>query len=149
MKKHDHWIFYLKLENELNPDFLTLDSEFKLYGRSLVPITLPMFVEALKGDKAADIVIIVKSYKELKYFNYKVKKIFKFLTRAERVNIFIASSFTTVNDPSLMRKGYYHFMRLPVKVSDFCYNVVNEIEEKEKSVHQWPGGIRPRMGLVG
>lgn len=149
MEKSDNWIFFLKLENELTSDFITLDQEFKKYGRSLVPITLPMFIEALKGDKAADIVIVVKSYREFKYFNSRVKKIFKYLMRAERINIYIVSSFSTINDPALMRKGFYHFMKLPVKVSDFCYNVVSEIEEKERALNKWPGGVRPRLGLVG
>ena len=45
--------------------------------------------------------------------------------RSERVNVCIASSFYSVNDPALMRKNFYHYVRLPVKVEKFC-NMVND-----------------------
>lgn len=148
MKRVDHWIFYLKLSKNLPDEYLTLDQNFKNHGKSLVPIGLKSLLECIKKGQKAHVVIVVKSYGELKYFNSKVKKMMKFIMRSERIHLYIASSFSGINDPTIMRRDYYNYVKLPVKMTTFCESVSKTIDVKENQGLVWPGGVRPKMSLV-
>ena len=149
MSRSEHWIFYLKLTKELKEDYLLLDTEFKKTGKSLVPVNLTTLVDSVRRGQEANLIIVIKSKSELRFFQRRVQKIFKFLMRSERVNVFIASSFYSVNDPALMRKNFYHYVRLPVRVEKFCNMVNDELINVETNKEYWPGGNRGQTRLAG
>ena len=149
MEAREHWIFYLKLTKNLPEDFLVLDQSFKKHNKSLVPIGLKTLLECIKKNGSVHVLIVVRSYREFRYFDKKVKKILKYLMRTDKVHLYIASSFSGVNDPSIMKRDHYNFVNLPVKISDFCESISQVIDMKETQVYKWPGGARPRMTLAG
>ena len=67
---------------------------------------------------------------------------------SRRVHLYIASSFSTINDPAIMRRDYYYFAKLPIEIKKFTTAVAHEIDRKETSMLKWPGGIRPRMSIA-
>lgn len=149
MEPKEHWIFYLKLNKDLPREYLALDTEFKKHGKSLIPITLSTLLETTKSKKSIYVLIVVRNSTELKYFQAKIKKVMKYFMKTERVHLYIASSFQTINDPSIMKKDYYNFVRLPVQIEEFCGKVAKNIEIQEGQVFTWPGGKSPRMSLAG
>ena len=149
MEAREHWIFYLKLTRDLPEEYLVLDQKFKQSNKSLIPIGLKSLLECTKKNKSIHVLIVVKSYQEYKYFHKRVKKIMKYMMMTERVHLYIASSFSGINDPSIMKRDFYNFVRLPVGMETFCRSVSHMIDIKESQVLNWPGGVRPRMGLTG
>jgi hypothetical protein len=149
MEAREHWIFYLKLTKDLPEEYISLDQKFKKSNKSLIPVTLKSLLECTKKSKSIHVLIVVKSYQEYKYFTKKVKKIMKYLMMTERVHLYIASSFVAINDPSIMKRDYYNFAKLPIKMDTYCQSVSHMIDAKESQVHNWPGGVRPRMSLTG
>lgn len=149
MKANEQWIFYLKLTKDLPEEYFSLDQTFKKTNKSLIPINIKTLLECTKKNTDMHVLIVIKSYREYRYFMKRVKKIMKYLMMTERVHLYIASSFTTVNDPAIMKRNYYNFVKLPVHMESFCGSVSKMIDSKENQAHHWPGGIRPRMGLAG
>lgn len=149
MNRKDGWVFYLKLSKDLPEEFLSLDQEFKKEGKSLVPITIKTLLDHGKRNNSVHVVILVRSLKELEYYNAKVRKAVKFLMMNRRLHLYIASSFATVGDPSIMRRDHYYFERLPVATKHFVETTCYEIDRKETSMLKWPGGIRPRLSIAG
>lgn len=149
MEKIDHWIYYLKVTKYLPEEYLALDQQFKKHGKSLVPISLRALLDSIRKGQRAHVLIVVKSFNEYKYFNKKVKKILKLIMRSDRVHLYMASSFSSINDPSIMKRDYYSFSKLPVRMDSFCSKVANTIESRENKSLVWPGGVRPKMSLVG
>lgn len=149
MKKIDHWIYYLKVTKYLPEEYLALDQEFKKHGKSLVPISLKSLLDSIRNGQRAHVLIVVKSFNEYKYFNRKVKKIIKLIMRSDRVHLHVASSFSAINDPTIMRRNFYDFTRLPVKMNTFCESVSGIIDTQENQSLVWPGGVSPKMSLVG
>ena len=149
MEAQEHWIFYLKLTRDLPREFLLLDHEFKKNRKSLIPVTLKTLLECTRKNKSIHVLIVVKSFGEYRYFHHKVKKILKYLMRTEKVNLYVASSFGIVNDPSIMKRNYYEFIKLPVNLKQFCGSISELIDSKEMQYNSWPGGVRPRLSLAG
>ena len=148
MKRTDHWIFYLKLRKELSDDFLLLDQHFKLHGKSLVPIGLKAFLDSIKHGQTANVLIVVKSIDEFKYFHRKIKKVLRFVMRSDRVRIYMLSSFSLVNDPSIMKGNQYSYFPLPVQLTQFSEEVCKDIDYNENVSLTWPGGVRPKLTLA-
>ena len=144
----DHWIFYLKLSKKLSKDYFLIDQKLKETGRSLVPITLKSLLECTKKYKSIHLVIVVKSINELSYFEHRIKKTMKYLMMTGKVHVYIASSFGAVNDPSIMKRDYYNFMKLPVEIDYFCNSVSKTIDLHDSKVNLWPGGASPKMTLA-
>lgn len=147
-KSQQQWIFYLKLTKDLPPEYLRLDHEFKKTNKVLVPINLKTLMEHAKKNTNLHVLFLVKSISEYNYFNNKVKKVLKFLLIGRRVHLYIGSSFSAVNDSSIMKRDYYYYARLPVAINKFCQAVRYEIDRKETTILKWPGGIRPKFSFV-
>ena len=148
MEEKEHWIFYLKLSQDLPEDYLVLDNELKKTQKSLIPVTLKTLLECAKKGRSVHVLVVIKSYKDYRYFHKRVKKIMKYLMMTERVHLYIASSFTAVNDPSIMKKNFYNFVRLPVEIEPFCRSVSGMVDLSESKANTWPGGVRPRLSLA-
>jgi hypothetical protein len=148
MESENRWIYFLKLSKDLPEFYLNLDQNFKRFDKSLVPITLKSLVESVKRNDEIHLVVVIRSFREFEYFNKKVRKMLKYIVRQERVNIYMASSFSSVNDPSIMRKDFYNYIKLPVDMNLYCESVATMIEVKNLKLKKWPGGMRPRMSLV-
>ena len=149
MEDQGQWVFFLKLSKELPSEYVTLSTEFHNRGKTLIPIALRSLLDCIKETSNVDIVLVVKSSQDLRYFNRRIKKIVKYLIRTGRVNLYIASSFTEVNDPTIMKKDYYYFAKLPVSYSFLCDSISRIIDVREKQMKKWPGGDRPRLQLAG
>ena len=150
MEKNDQqqWIFYLKLSKDLPEEYLKLAQEFRKTNKTLVPITLKTLLEHAKKNNSMHVLFLVRSISEFNYFNHKVKKVLKYLMIGRRVHLYIGSSFSSVNDSTIMRRDFYYFSKLPVSVSKFCNAVSIEVDRKETTILKWPGGIRPRLSLA-
>ncbi|MBT4790402.1 MAG: hypothetical protein HON90_02430 [Halobacteriovoraceae bacterium] len=144
----EQWIFYLKLTKELSKDYFILDQKLKQSDKSLVPVTMKSLLESTKKYKSIHVVIVVKSFQEFRYFNKKVKKMMKYLMMTERVHIYIASSFVAMNDPSIMKRDFYNFMKLPVSIDLFCHSIARTIDLRDKQANIWPGGASPKMTIA-
>lgn len=149
METKEHWIFYLKLQRELPQEYLMLDQHFKLFTKSLVPVGVRGLTEMVKKTRRIHVLVVIKSIEEYRYFNKHVKKTMKFLVRTGRVNLYIVSSFNGVNDTAIMRRDFYHFMRLPVSYQHLCQSVSKIIDTKELTSFKWPGGVRSQFKLTG
>ncbi len=149
METNDNWIFYLRLKKNLPEDYLSMDQHFKAYGRSLIPIGLKALLEATKNKRTIHLLVIIKSYQDYRYYVRRVRKIMKYLMRTQRVHLYVASSFSLANDPLVIKKNYYSFVKLPVRMDRFCEFVSTSIEVRESNLLHWPGGVRPRLSLVG
>ena len=147
MEVQEQWVYYLKLQKTLPPEFLIVDQKLKTNLKSLVPISIKGLVEASKQGKSLHVVIVIRTVDELRYFNKSVKKYMKFLIRTGKVNIYIASSFSGINDSSIMRRDFYHFVKLPISTDYFCNSVSRTIDIKESKSHKWPGGMRSKFQL--
>lgn len=148
MESKNRWIYFLKLSKELPEFYLKLDQNFKKFDKSLVPITLKSLIESSKSNEELHLVIVIRSLKEFEYFQKKVRKMLKFIARQERINIYMASSYSNVNDPGIMRKDFYNYVKLPISMNLYCESVATMIEVKDQKLKKWPGGVRPRMSLV-
>ncbi len=148
MEANEHWIFYLKLTKDLPREYIRLDQQFKKSNKSLIPITLKGLLECVSKRKAIHVLIVIKSRSELSYYHNKVTRILKYLMRAGNIHLYIASSFDSVNDPSVMKRNFYNFAKLPVDIDYFCYSVSSMIDIKVSPVNRWPGGKKPRMSLA-
>lgn len=149
MQAREHWIFYLKLSKNLNEDFFLLDQSFKETNKTLIPINLKNLLECTRNHNSSyHVVIVIKSRSDLKYYDKRIKKILKLLIRSGRVSAYIASSFSSVNDTTVLKRSQYSFVKLPIGLSDFCLSVSNTIDIKESQLHKWPGGIAPKMSIA-
>lgn len=149
MNGTDQWVFYLKLTKNLPKEFVYIDQELKKSGKTLVPIGLKTLLEHVKRNSSTHVMILVRSISEFEYFNRKIRKSMKLLMANRRVHLYIGSSFSTVNDPNLMRRDHYYYAKLPVEIAGFCQAVGYEIDRKETSMLKWPGGVRPRLSIAG
>lgn len=149
MESKEHWIFYLKLQKDLPKEYLVLDNHFKSRNKSLIPISIKGLLDCAKTYKSIHLLIVIKSYKELRYFDVKVKKLLKYLMRTDKINIYVTSSFSVVNDSTVMKRDKYNFIKLPVSVDYFCGSVSRMIDIKEARLHEWPGGAVPKLKLAG
>jgi hypothetical protein len=147
MEHKEHWIFYLKLKKNLSEEFLYIDREFKEKNKSLIPIGLKGLLNGIKNYKSIHVMVVIRNYQELRYFETKVKKIMKYVLRTEKVHLYVASSFNSVNDVTVMKKNHYNFIKLPVSTEYLCGSISRSIDIKETHVDTWPGGSQPRMRL--
>ena len=148
MEEREHWIFYLKLTKDLPKEFLALDLEFKKSKKSLIPVSLKTLLDCTRKNKSIHVLVVVKNYQEYRYFHKRVKKIMKYLMITERVNLYVAASFSMVNDPSIMKRNFYHFVKLPVLTREFCGSISQMVDSKEAQLNSWPGGVTPRLSLA-
>lgn len=149
MEGNDNWIFYLKLQRELPREYFLIDQQFKQSAKSLVPVGIKGLTEMVKKSRRVHVLIVIKNLDEYKYFTKNVKKVMKFLVRTGRVNLYIASSFNGVNDTAIMRRDYYHYMKLPVSYKYLCGHVSTTVDMKEQNSFKWPGGVRSQFKLTG
>lgn len=148
MNNGDQWVFYLKLTRELPREFILMDQQFKKSGKTLIPIGIKVLLEHVRKNSSTHVLILIRSIGEYTYFKQKVGKAMKFLMMGRRVHLYIASSFSSVNDPSVMKRDYYYFAKLPIGITSFCNAVSHEVDRKETSMLKWPGGIRPRVSIA-
>lgn len=149
MESKESWIFYLKLQKELPKEYFRLDQELKMYGKSLVPMTIRSLGESIKKSKKIHVLIVVRNLDEFRYFNSKVKKILKFMVRTGRVSLYVTSSFNAVNDTTIMRRDFYYFMKLPVSYSFLCQSIAKVVDSNDANAYKWPGGSRSQFKLTG
>jgi hypothetical protein len=149
MEAKEHWIFYLRLQKDLPREYLLLDNMFKEKGKSLIPIGIKGLLECIKTYRSIHMLIVIKNYQELRYYDTKVKKIIKYLIRTGKVNLYVTSSFSAVNDTTIMKRDYYNFVKMPVSMDYLCGSISRMVDIKEAQLHQWPGGVQPKMQLVG
>lgn len=148
METKEHWIYYLKLTRELPREYFDLDQQFKQTNKSLVPITLRGLLEFVNKNKKIHVLIIVRTTSEVSYFHRRVKKIMKYLMKTGNCHLYIGSTFSSVNDPGIMRRELYSFAKLPVKMENFCQSISHMIDVKESNIQRWPGGTAPRLSLA-
>lgn len=149
MSASDQWIFYLKLNRDLPREYVALDQSFKVHGKSLVPVGIKGLLDMASKNTSVHIVLYVKTFADLDYFNRRVKRILKYLMRNHMVNLYIASSFGAVNDGTLLKREQFNFAKLPVRMNTFCESVSSMMDLKESEYFKWPGGKRPKMSLAG
>lgn len=148
MENKEQWVFFLKLSRELPREFFTLDQQFKSGNKSLVPVGLNALSSMVAGRKSIHVMIVVKNVSEYIYFKTRVVKILKYLMRSDKVYLYVASSFSNVNDNQIMRKDYYNFIKIPVATSYLCGSISNMIDMRESGGYKWPGGLRSNFQLV-
>lgn len=149
MEVKDHWVFYLKLSPNLSSEYLHIATEFQAQGKKMIPVGINTLLECIRHRNKIDLVIIVRTMEELNRFHGKCKKILKLLIRTGRMNMYVASSFSSVNDPKLMRKDAYHFVKLPVRIDFFCNLVTSSLKRKKERPQLWPGGVRGNYQFGG
>lgn len=147
MIESSEWVFYLQLSTKIKEDFLILDQEFKLVGKSLVPIKLKDFLASSKKMDHVDVVIVIKSKRDLALYKHKVKKVIRYLILSGKVSLHILSSFNEANDFTIARKGQYFFHKLPLDGTDFVFDVTQQIHDRVNKQNKWPGARRPKMSL--
>ena len=148
METNKHWIFYLKMKRNLSDDYLYLDDEFKKHNKSLIPVNIKDLTEYAQKTKSVHVLIVVRNQQEYQYFMKKVQKLLKYMLLTDKVHIYVASSYRSVNDHSIMKRDYFHFVKLPVKISHFCESISEMIDHSESRINSWPGGRRPRLSLA-
>ena len=149
-EERSDWIFYLKLSKSLPKHFLDLDREFKERGITLIPISISELMSVTKGEGSFNVMTSVRNFSEAKYFSKKVQKIFEFMMRSRRLNLFMASSFSYIDQTSIFGKtGKYHFYPLPVKIDALCATIAHEIYKQQSGDYKWPGASRGLGATVG
>lgn len=144
----DEWIFYLKLTPNLPESFIYLDKGFKKYGFNLIPVSFPNLLELLKSDESFNVMMLVSSQREAAYYLKHVSKHIKTLLRFNKINLFVASSFSFVNESSkLTFRGNYDFWSLPIRSEELCDKIVFKALDKVVENKKWPGGKAPRMTI--
>ncbi len=134
------WIFYLKLSKKLTSHFYSLDKEFKNNGITLVPITLSELLSVTKGEGKFHVITCIRGFSEASYYTKKVKKIFSYLVRSGRLNLFVTSSFNFINETHLFgRTGHYFYYQLPLKIPHLCDTISKEIDRQDSGERRWPG----------
>ena len=136
------WIYFLRLSKNLPSDYFAIDKAFKEHGRHLVPMDIVGLNECVDKDETMHVLIMIKKVSELRYYEKKVKKILKYMLKRPNVKVYFLSSFSAVNDPTLIKQGAFHFMRIPLSVNYFVGAVNKQIEIKEMKKNLWPGKLR-------
>ena len=147
MSATQDWIYFLQLSRNLPREFLLIDQQMKSFNKSLVPVSLKGLIETASSNASVHIVIYIKTVTELSYFKRRVRKILKYLMRNSLVNIYIASSFSNINDGSLLKQNQYNFVKLPCLNSQFCESISKMVDSKDTELNHWPGGTRPKMAI--
>lgn len=148
MENREQWVFFLKLSRELPKEFFTLDQHFKSSGKSLVPVGLKALGSMLSQGGNIHVMIVIKNIDEYRYFKNRVVKILKYLMRSDKVHLYVASSFSSVNDNQIMRKDHYSFIKIPVATSYLCGSISSMIDMRTIGGSKWPGGVRSKFQLV-
>lgn len=148
MKTREHWVFYLKMGRELPRDYFSIDQHFKSMSKSLVPVGLKSLSTMVSQEKNVHVLIVIKNMDDYRFFKRRVIKILKYLMRSDRFYLYVASSFSSVNNNQLMRKDHYNFIKIPVATSYLCGSVSNMIDMKTSGGLKWPGGYRSKFKLA-
>lgn len=138
MENREQWVFYLKLARELPKEFFSLDQSFKASGKSLVPVGLKALSTMLSQGGSIHVLIVIKNIDEYKFFKTRVVKMLKYLMRSDKVYLYVASSFSSVNDNQIMRKDHYSFIKIPVATSYLCGSISNMIDARITGSLSWP-----------
>lgn len=149
MEAQEHWIYYLKLQRDLPREYLVLNRSFREKNKTLIPITISGLLDCAKVYKSLHVVVVIKSYRDFRYFDSRVKKLVKLLIRSGKVNIYLASSFSLINDSTIMKRDYYNFIKLPASMDFLCGSISRMVEIKESQLHLWPGRIPAKVQLEG
>lgn len=148
MENREQWVFYLKMSRDLPKEFFSLDQHFKASGKSLVPVGLKALSSMLSQGGNIHVMIVIKNIDEYRFFKSRVVKILKYLMRSDKVFLYVASSFSNVNDNQIMRKGHYSYIKIPVATPYLCGSISKMINMKTSNTYQWPGGVKSKFQLV-
>jgi len=148
--KESDWIFYLKLSKKLPLHFFSLSEKFSARGITLVPITLSELTSVNQGDGRFHVITCVRSISDAEYYAKKVQKTFSYLLHSRRMSLFMASSFSLVDDTHIFgRTKQYFFYSLPVELGLMCDTIAEEIYKVDSSERKWPGASRGLGSTVG
>ena len=148
MENREQWVFFLKLTRDLPRDFFSLDQHFKSSSKSLVPVGLKALSSMLSQSGNIHVLIVIKNIEEYKFFKTRVVKILKYLMRSDKIYLYVASSFSSVNDNQIMRKDHYSFIKIPVATPYLCGSIANMIDMRTNGARQWPGGYKSKFQLA-
>lgn len=139
----NEWIYYLRLSQNLDQNFINLDQGFKEFGHSLVPVTITDLLNMAKSGNSMQVITVVDKISRYQYYNLKVRKILKYLLKRENISFYVLSSFENSNDKkSLGSKNNYFFTSIPVSIKDYTFTVSEVIKIKEAQYNSWPGARR-------
>ena len=150
MNNEEQWIFFLQLERNLPKEFFDLDSQFKMNGKSLVPIGMKTLSSVVASSQEnIHVFIMIKSVRDYFFFEKRIKKMMKYIVRSGRVNIYVASSFNKMIDSDIMKKDHYNFLKLPVSMNYLCGSISRTIDLKNsRTTQKWPGGVKSKIELA-
>lgn len=149
MDNKEQWVFFLKLSKDLPKEFFTLDQQFKASSKSLVPVGLSSLSSMVSSGRRIHVMVIVRNVSEYNYFKLRVVKILKYLMRSDKIYLYVASSFSSINENQIMRKDHYNFIKIPVATSFLCGSISNMIDMRDTGGYKWPGGLRSNFQLAG
>ena len=128
-------IFYLNLSDKLPRNFVVMSQLFKTKGITLVPIGRSDLLQFTREVERVHMICMVNGIKEKSRFNKKIKKFLKLLIQSNMVDLYMVSSFSSIDETSNFRgKKNYHFVPLPIEADLLCDTICKTIEIKKKSI---------------
>ncbi|MCB9062115.1 MAG: hypothetical protein H6622_11385 [Halobacteriovoraceae bacterium] len=140
-----HTVFFLKLKDQLDNDFIRLSVELSDYGCMLLPIDFSNLSTVLSAQNN-NVICIIKTIAELEKFKKIRNNFFQLGILSGKVNLIEITSFSeTPNSLAIHKKGTYKSIRLPMPVEYIGKKICQFIFENDRSLERWPGGKRAKL----
>jgi hypothetical protein len=140
--------FYLIYSTKLDSDFFKFSEKFKAEGAELLPVTMDQLTRLLKvaGNQTLYIIASVKSFQDKKDFEAGANKFINLLLKSKRINFFMFSSFTQLNQMAVFHlTKNYAFFKYPILLNQEVPKLIQYYLYKENKKQLWPGGKRAKL----